>query len=58
MEAPETEQELIEEIRALNASIDVDESNLIKKKELRDKYLKTLSKSLGKLVNQMVSARS
>lgn len=57
MENPETEQELIEEIRALNASIEVDESNLMIKRKMREKYLKALARSLGKMVEQIIQAR-
>jgi len=44
---PETDQELIGEIRMLNASIDVDEQDIAKKRETREAYLIQLGKSLG-----------
>lgn len=54
---PKTEQELIGEIRMLNANIDVDEQELTKKKDLRDKYLRQLSDSLGKIPWQIMELR-
>ena len=44
---PETDQELIGEIRMLNASIGNDEQDLAKKRETREAYLIQLGKSLG-----------
>lgn len=54
---PETDGELIGEIRLLNASIDVDKQDLAEKEELRDKYLKELSNSLGQIPWQIMKLR-
>ena len=54
---PETDQELIEEIRALNAAIGVDEQELQKKKELLQKYIDELDNSLGQIVHQLAESR-
>jgi hypothetical protein len=55
--APETNQELIEEIRMLNAAITVDEQELQKKKDLRCKYLVQLSNNLGEIAWQIMKSR-
>jgi predicted Zn-dependent peptidase len=57
MTTPENDQELIEEIRALNTSISVDEQELQKKKDLRCKYIVQLSNSLGKIAWQIMKSR-